>query len=153
MSRYANIFWWIVYTALAIYFQTKAQGFDAFVPGIIIALQERKPTQTFWIISIFFLLQNGMGSMTFGKVFLWYFSVIITYLATRWFFEVESLLFILLLSFISSFNHYWIITVMAGLQDLYIDNQVIFEQNIYQAFLTPLIWSVAYFTRRGFRNA
>ncbi len=152
MSKYANFLWWLSYIVLAIYFQTKVQGFDAFLPGFLVALQENKMRQTAYVTLVFFLIQDGMGSMNFGTVFLWYFSVIVIYIAMQWIFEVESLIFILLISFISSFLHHWIIILMATLQDMHISQEVIFEQNVYQAFLTPLIWALAHFSRRGFHH-
>ncbi len=153
MNSYSNIVWWIIYTIFAIYLQTKVQGFDALLPGFIIILQEGRIRQGLWLIPIYFIIQEGMGTMAFGTIFLCYSSVVIIYLTTRWLFEVESLPFILLLSFTSSFVHYWIIIVMGNLQDMHFDVQKVFDANIYQAFLTPIIWYLAYFSRRGFRYA
>ena len=148
-----NIIWWLIYTCAAIFLQIYTIGVDFFIPGIIVALQEKKIWQTSIVLGSFICIQEGMGTMPFGKVFLWYALTIIFFYAWRWFFEVESLMFILLLSLALSVSHYFIVTVLASVQDIYINYNALRDECVYQMLLTPVIWHAISYLRKGFRNA
>ena len=151
--KYANLFWWIGYAILAIMAQIIIPGVDFFLPGFIVAMQERKAKQFAWVALSFLILQEGMGTMAFGAVFLWYLTIIIFYIAGQWLFEVESLSFILLLSVVLSITHYMVIVSLAGLQGMQINLQSLIDESVYQAFVTPFLWHFAHYTRRGLRYA
>ena len=91
--------------------------------------------------------------MPFGNVFLWYSLTIIFFYAWRWFFEVESLMFILLLSLALSVSHYFIVSVLASVQDIYIDYNALRDECVYQMLLTPIIWHAISYLSKGLRNA
>lgn len=148
-----NILWWLVYTGAAVFLQIFAVGVDFFIPGIIVALQEKKMLQSGFVICLFILLQEGIGTMPFGNVFLWYSLTVIFFYAWRWFFEVESLMFILLLSLALSVSHYFIVSVLASVQDIYIDYNALRDECVYQMFLTPILWHGISYLRKGFADA
>jgi len=150
--KYANLFWWFGYVILAIILQSIIPGVDFLLPGFIVAMQERKIKQFAWVALSFLILQEGMGTMAFGAVFLWYIAILVFYIAGQWFFEAESLSFILLLSVVLSVAHYVVIVNLAGLQDMHINAQTLIDESVYQAFLTPFLWHFAQYTRRGFAS-
>lgn len=142
-----------MYACAAIFLQIYTIGVDFFIPGIIVALQEKKIWQTGIVIASFIVIQEGMGTMPFGNIFLWYSLTIIFFYAWRWFFEVESLMFILLLSLALSVSHYFIVSVLASVQDIYINYNALRDECVYQMLLTPIIWHAISYLRKGFRNA
>ena len=75
-----NVFWWLAYVCIAIFLQLFISGVDFFLPGIIVALQEKKITQFGVVFLLFVLIQEGIGTMPFGNVFLWYSLAIIFFL-------------------------------------------------------------------------
>lgn len=148
-----NVLWWFVYTSFALFLQIYTVGVDFFIPGIIVALQEKRIWQTSIVLGVFIVIQEGIGTMPFGNVFLWYSLTIIFFYAWRWFFEVESLMFILLLSLALSVSHYFIVSVLASVQDIYIDYNALRDECVYQMLLTPIIWHAISYLRKGLRNA
>lgn len=148
-----NILWWLVYTVFAIFLQLFTVGVDFFIPAIIVVLQEKKLLQSSIIFCLFICIQEGIGTMPFGNVFLWYSLTVILFYAWRWFFEVESLMFILLLSLALSICHYFIVSVLASVQDIYIDYNALRDECVYQMFITPIIWHAMSYLRKGLRNA
>ena len=146
-----NVFWWLAYVCIAIFLQLFISGVDFFLPGIIVALQEKKITQFGVVFILFVLIQEGIGTMPFGNVFLWYSLAIIFFYSWRWFFEIESFTFILLLSAALAVSHYFIISVLAEIQDIYINYKSLQDESVYQMFLTPIMWHTANYLRRGFR--
>lgn len=148
-----NILWWISFTCIAIALQSLVPGVDFLIPGFIVLLQERSLKQFLWVTGIFLILQEGMGTMAFGSVLLWYFSAVALFILGKWLFEVESLAFILLLSVALSVTRYAILVLFANLQDLYLNEARLFDYSVYQALLMPFLWNVASFTRRGLRHA
>lgn len=148
-----NVLWWFVYAFLAVFLQIYTAGVDFLIPGIIVVLQEKKIMQTSIVVGAFILIQEGIGTMPFGNVFLWYSLTIIFFYAWRWFFEVESLMFILLLSLALSVSHYFIVSVLASVQDIYINYKALRDECVYQMLFTPIIWHAISYLRKGFRNA
>lgn len=151
--RYANFSWWVGYVILAVILQAFIPGVDFLLPGFIVAMQEHKTKQFAWVAISFLILQEGMGTMAFGAVFLWYIIIMMLYIAGQWLFEVENIFFILFLSVVLSFTHYLVIVTLAGLQNMHINVQSLIDESVYQAFVTPFLWCVAYYTRRGLRYA
>ncbi len=147
-----NISWWGIYIVAAVFLQCFTVGVDFLLPGIIVALQERRPLQFLAVFLAFVLIQEGIGTMPFGNVFLWYLLTIVFFYAWQWFFEVESFTFILLLSIALAVSHYFIVSVLANIQDIYIDYKALQDESFYQMFLTPIIWHTINYLRRGVRS-
>lgn len=150
--RFVNFAWWTIYIIIAIILQKFVHGVDFLLPGLIVALQERKIVQFLVVIVSFILIQEGTGTMPFGNIFLWYFVVIIFFYAWQWFFEVESFIFILLLSIALSISHYLIISILSDIQDIYINSRELQDECVYQVFITPLMWHLANYLRKGIRR-
>lgn len=152
-SQSSNVIWWMTYAFVAIILQSILPGVDFLLPGYIVAMQEKNLKQFCWVGIIFVILQEGMGTLAFGAVLLWYLSIILIYLAGHWLFEVESLPFIFLLSIASSLAHYMVVIFIGNLSEIQIPEKTLIDKCVYQAFLTPFMWNLAHYTRRGIRYA
>lgn len=142
-----NVCWWIVFTFFAILLQARFPGLDFLLPGFILAIQERNPVQFGWVALFYLLLQEGMGNMAFGGTLLWYSMAVAFFFVGYRLFEVESFLFIFLLSGCLGVTHYAVSLLMAGLQDVPVRPQELMDDSVFQALLTPCLWRLAYFTR------
>lgn len=153
LSRSSNVVWWLVYTFAGIVLQSLISGVDFLVPGYIVAMQEKNIKQFILVGISFIFLQEGMGTLPFGAVLLWYLLIILIYVAGHWLFEVESLPFIFLLSVASSIAYYMVVLFIANLSDIQINEKLLIDECVYQAFITPFMWNFAHYTRRGIRYA
>jgi hypothetical protein len=151
MNR-ANVAWWTVYTCLGVGLQTLFPGLDFLLPGLVLAIQERDTRQVFWLIAFFLLLQEGMGNMAFGGTLLWYMLTVASFFLGYSLFEVESFLFIFLLSGWLGAAHLGVFLVMADLQDIPVNVAAVMEESVIQALLTPFVWRLARLTRKVRRN-
>lgn len=150
--NWSNIGWWLGYACVAVALQSRVPGLDFLLPGFILAIQERNPAQFAWVAVFFLLLQEGMGSMAFGGTLLWYALAVVLFYLGHSLFEVESFLFIFLLSGCLGATHYAVFSIMAGLQDIPVNTRLLTDESVFQALLTPLLWRLAYFSRRFLRH-
>lgn len=146
--NWGNVGWWIGYACIAIILQSRFPGLDFLLPGFILAIQERKPVQLAWVAAFFLLLQEGMGSMAFGGTLLWYALAVAFFFLGYSLFEVESFLFIFLLSGCLGLTHYAVFSIMAGLQDIPVNSRTLTDESVFQALMTPFLWRLAHFSRR-----
>ena len=150
---WANVLWWLIFICLGVFLQAGFSGLDFLLPGLIIAIQERRAVQLIWVLLIFTVLQEGMGSMAFGSTLLWYMSTMILFYLGYSLFEVENFLFIFLLSGCLAAVHIGIMHLMAELQNLPLNNNRLIEESVYQALVTPFIWRIAQMSRRLLNHA
>ena len=66
MQAVRNIFWWLCFVALGICVQSLVPCLDALVVGLVILLQERDYKNLCWLLPLFVLLQEGIGTSPFG---------------------------------------------------------------------------------------
>ena len=150
--NWANVAWWAAYICLAVGLQTRFAGLDFLLPGLVLAIQERDTRQIFWLTAVFLLLQEGMGNMAFGGSLLWYMLTVASFFLGYSLFEVESFLFIFLLSGWLGAAHLGVFLVMAGLQDIPVNVAAVMEESVIQALITPFIWRMMRLTRKVRRN-
>ena len=72
MQAVRNIFWWLCFVALGICVQSLVPCLDALVVGLVILLQERDYKNLCWLLPLFVLLQEGIGTSPFGATIVWY---------------------------------------------------------------------------------
>ncbi|MFT4300295.1 MAG: hypothetical protein QM579_00930 [Desulfovibrio sp.] len=149
MSTLRNIIWWLCFLAAAVGIQAAVPGLDVMTVGLIILLQERDYKNMFWLLPLFILLQEGMGTRTFGGVIVWYVAVIALFRMGRWLFEAENFLFIFLLSACLGAAYYGVAWLMAPLQDLPFNVQDILDKSLIQAIFIPVAWKILVATRHG----
>ncbi len=142
------ILWWLLFSPLAILGQTIFSGIDMLVIGLILTLQENRYKDLLWLLPLLVLFQEGVGSREFGAMVLWYFMVIVLFMIGRWLFEVQNLLFILLLFCSLGIAHFVLVYTMAPLQDLAININQLIDESLLQAVLLPPLWKLTSLTRR-----
>lgn len=113
MSKFRNIVWWLCFIVLAVGLQALAPGLDVLAAGLIILLQERDYKNMLWLLPLFLLLQEGMGTRVFGAAIVWYAAVIALFKLGRWLFEVENFIFVFLLSACLGAAYYAVAWLMA----------------------------------------
>ena len=84
MQAVRNIFWWLCFVALGICVQSLVPCLDALVVGLVILLQERDYKNLCWLLPLFVLLQEGIGTSPFGATIVWYALVCLIYRLLRW---------------------------------------------------------------------
>ena len=147
MSKFRNICWWLFFMAAAIGLQALTPGLDALAVGIIILLQERDYKNMLWLLPLFVLLQEGMGTRVFGGVIVWYAAIIVLFKLGRWLFEVENFIFIFLLSSCLGATYYGVAWLMAPLQDIPFNVQDTLDKSLIQALFLPFAWRLLIATR------
>ncbi|MDR2851397.1 MAG: hypothetical protein LBV65_05155 [Desulfovibrio sp.] len=140
MNFVRNLVWWLFFIATAVCMQTLAPSLDVFVVGIFILLQERNYKNMFWLLPLFVLLQEGMGTRLFGGVIVWYAAVIIFFKIGQWLFEVKNFLFVFLLSSCLIAPYYAINWLMALLQNLAFSPRDTLDRALIQALFLPFAW-------------
>lgn len=147
-SIWDNIGWWIVFMILAVCAQALAPGLDVLVVGLIILLQEKDWKGMLWLLPLFILLQEGMGTRPFGSIIVWYAATIVIFKLGRWLFETGNFLFIFLLSACLGATYYCVAWLMAPLQDLTFNVEDTLDKSLLQAIFMPFAWRLLTATRR-----
>ncbi len=148
MSKFRNIVWWFCFMVLAIGLQALAPGLDVLAAGLIILLQERDYKNMLWLLPLFLLLQEGMGTRVFGAAIVWYAAVIALFKLGRWLFEVENFIFVFLLSACLGATYYAVAWLMAPLQNLTFNVQDTLDKSLIQALFLPFAWRFLVLTRQ-----
>jgi len=146
-----NFVWWGIFTITGIWLQQLVPGVDFLIPGLLYALQERNIPQLAWILPAFVLIQEGLGSLDFGAVILWYLTAIFVFMVGHWIFQAENWLFILMVSALTAASHYMVISLMCSLQALSFDRSLLLHDSVIQAALIPFVWKLASVSRRKVR--
>ena len=144
-----NLIWWIMFTIVGVGLQWNVPGVDFLLPGLLVALQEHCLPQLCWVMLIFILIQEGLGSLHFGGVILWYLLVLSVAGIGYRLFHVYNWFFILITSIFAAISHYAVITLMCSLQALQFDSDILFYDCLIQALITPLVWKIADILRHG----
>ena len=98
MSKLRSLAWWLCFMAGAIVLQAAVPGLDVLTVGLIIMLQERDYKNMLWLLPLFILLQEGMGTRPCGAVIVWYAAVVMRFKRAGWLCEVEYFSYGFLLS-------------------------------------------------------
>lgn len=120
--------------------QSLAPGLDVLVVGLIILLQEKDYRAMLWLLPLFCLLQEGIGTRPFGSALVWYASVIMLFNTGRWLFEARNFLFIFLLSACLGGVYFGISWLMAPLQNLEFNVADAIDKSLVQAIFMPFAW-------------
>ncbi|GAB1255074.1 hypothetical protein [Desulfovibrio falkowii] len=153
MSTLRDVIWWLCFLAAAVGIQAFVPGLDVMTVGLIILLQERDYKSMLWLLPLFILLQEGMGTRVFGGVIVWYIAVIVLFRMGRWLFEAENFLFIFLLSACLGAAYFGVAWLMAPLQDLPFNFQDTLDKSLIQAIFIPFAWKLLVATRHGKAHA
>lgn len=150
MSTFQESCWWVAFIVLSIIVQALAPGLDALVVGVILLLQERNYKTLGWLLPVFIILQEGMGTRSFGGVLLWYLIVIASFRIGRWLFEVGNFVFIVLLSTCLGGAYFGLAWLLAPLQATpSFDANAMRDISLLQAVYMPLAWRMLAALRPG----
>ncbi len=141
--------WWVCFMILAICAQALVPGVDVLVVGLIILLQEKDWRGMLWLLPLFILLQEGMGTRPFGSIIVWYAATVVIFKLGRWLFETENFLFIFLLSACLGATYYGVVWLMAPLDNLPFNVEDTLDKSLLQAIFMPFAWRMLMATRRS----
>ncbi len=140
--------WWAFFFPIAIIIQALVPALDALLIGLILILQERRYKSLLWLLPLLIFLQEGIGSRAFGGMIMWYFMIILLFAVGRWLFEVQNILFVLLISVCLGALHFALVFLLAPLQDLTVNIPLLTHEALVQAAFVPFAWYIAAFTRK-----
>ena len=132
--------WWLAFLAVGVCVQALAPGLDGLAVGLIILLQERDYKNLAWLLPLFVLVQEGIGTRPFGAVIVWYAATIVLFRLGRWLFEVENFVFVFLLSACLGAAYYGVTWLMAPLQNLAFNVEDTLDKALMQALFMPFAW-------------
>lgn len=112
------------------------------VAGVIILLQEDDYKDMLWLLPLFVLLQEGMGTRTFGSVIVWYAATVVIFKIGRWLFETENFLFMFLLSCCLGGAYFGVAWLMAPLENIPFNVEDTLDKSLVQAIFLPFAWRV-----------
>lgn len=141
--------WWLCFMVLAICAQALVPGVDVLVVGLIILLQEKDWRGMLWLLPLFVLLQEGMGTRPFGSIIVWYAATVVIFKLGRWLFETENFLFIFLLSACLGAAYYGVVWLMAPLDNVPFNVEDTLDKSLLQAIFMPFAWRMLTATRRS----
>ncbi len=141
MNMLRHVCWWAVFIVAGIALQSVVPGLDAFAVGLILLLEDRDYRNLAWLLPVFIILQEGMGTGLFGSSVAWYTALVLLYKLGRWLFEVNNFFFVLLLSTWFGAAYFGIAWLMAPLQDVPgFDAQGTLDKSLIQALYVPVAW-------------
>lgn len=150
MNTFQECCWWLAFIVISIIAQALVPGLDALVVGVLLLLQERDYKMLGWLLPIFIILQEGMGTRSFGGVLLWYLVVIASFKIGRWLFEVGNFVFIFLLSTCLGGAYFGLAWLLAPLQATpTFDMNAMRDISLVQAIYMPLAWRILSVLRPG----
>lgn len=140
MKLWRDFGWWLCFIILSVCVQALAPGLDILAVGLIILLQEDDYKGMLWLLPLFILLQEGMGTRHFGASLIWYAAIIALFKLGRWIFDSRKFLFIFLLSACMGAAYFALAWLLAPLQNLVFNMDDTLEKSIAQAIFIPFAW-------------
>ncbi|MBO4334858.1 MAG: hypothetical protein J5846_03365 [Desulfovibrio sp.] len=147
MRGIGNVCFWLAFTAVGLVCEMLIPRIDALICGFILLLQERNYRTLCWLLPLFVLLQEGLGSRTFGGSIVWYAVIFLLFRIGERFFNSGTFIFVFFLSAAFGAASYGLNVLMAPLQDLEIDVQQLIDSSLAQAIFLPLSWCVIKYLR------
>lgn len=148
MSGFANVCWWLTFTCVGIVVEMVFPRIDALATACILLMQERGYKTLFWLMPLFVLLQEGLGTRNFGGSIVWYTVIFLFFRLGERFFTCDTLLFVIFLAAACGCAYYGINLLLAPLQDLEVDVQSLLDASLLQALYLPISWCICKYLRR-----
>jgi len=150
-GRSVNPFlFWLCFVLAGIWAQQFAPGVDFLAPALIVCLQQRRMPTAIWLAGVFIILQEGVGSLAFGTLLLWYAGLLAVYLVGRWLFESRNLLFIFIIGAFLGVWRFFLVGMMANLEDLAPNRTHLATECVAQVVLFTLEWGVLFLLAKRF---
>jgi len=138
-----NILWWLPCGAVCLWLQIRLPGVDAFVPVILLCLQEKRWKATIWLCLFCICMHEGTGTLSFGTAVLWYGGLLGLYFAGRVVFVVNSLFFVVLFSLAAGALYMLIMLSLPPLQYVPVSSDWLLGQSLAHILLIPPAWGIA----------
>ena len=136
-----------MFTAFGIMVQSVIPKIDALVCGIILLLQERGYKTLLWLLPVFILLQEGLGTRIFGSTIVWYVLIVCLFKIGERFFSAQTFLFVFFLAAAIGAGYYALNMLFAPLQNLELPPHEVLDASLLQAIFIPCSWLVAKYMR------
>ncbi len=148
MKTLFTFLWLFCFIPLAIVVQGFVPGVDVLVVALIILLQEKEYVFSAWVMLLFVLLQEGMGTLAFGGAVLWYGGLFLLFFCGKIFFEARNVFFLLLFSIVLGIMHVLLLLMLAPLQNLTLNVPTLLHEAFMQALCILLLWFPMVWLRR-----
>lgn len=139
-----RVAFWAVFTLGGMWLQSFIPGVDFLAPGLVLSLQEEKIRTTAILGFIWLLIQEGVGSLAFGSVVLWYGLLVALFFFGHWLFEAKNFVFMMILGACLGVLHFGLMHVMTQLQDWRADPGRSLVEAVVQAVVFPVQWGLIY---------
>ena len=143
MNTLLRFLWWAAYIVAALILQQQIPGVDALAPGFLIALQDGKKWQSFWLFLLFVLIQEGAGSLGFGSALLWYGGQVALFRMTARLFMADNILFAVMLSTSLGAYRCLINWFMCMVQKVPVEYMPLVQESLLQAVCILVLWGLA----------
>ncbi len=137
-----NIFWWLAFLFCGIILQLYVPGLDALVVGILLVSLEKDYKTMVWLVPAVVILQEGMGSLSFGFSIFYIASFFVLYRLSMAIALASRLVFYLLVSAGMGALHSFYAWFFATLQNVPYDQTVIMYDGVLQTFYILVAWPI-----------
>lgn len=135
---------WLIFVIAAIWAQRFLPGIDFMISAVIVCLQLERLKQALWLTAVFIILQEGMGSLSFGAGVLWYGMLYLLYFIGRWLFESKNMLFVFFIGISLGAWHFMLVQIMGELENVPVLVMPLIRESALQAAIFTLEWGVIY---------
>ncbi len=135
-----DILIWCVITVVGVLFQYYFTGIDLYLPALIVFFQKRYYIKGTLMALSWIIIQEGCSSLPFGSFLMWYMGTIFFYFWVKEFLSEYSLIFVFILSCISSGIYYISVLTIADLSNIDINLDLAVVNSIKCLFLFPVFW-------------
>ncbi len=142
MHLLQNIFWWLAFLFCGIILQLYVPGLDALVVGIILVSLEKDYKTMVWLVPAVVILQEGMGSLSFGFSMFYIASFFLLYRLSQSIALASRLIFYLLVSIGMGALHSFYSWFFATLQNVPYDMNVVVHDGVLQTFYILVAWPI-----------
>lgn len=135
--------WWALLLISGLWIQELTGGLDFLTPALLLCLQTGLWLTGGWVALLLVLLQEGIGSLAFGTVILFYAGTGALFILARWLLEPENPLFILLYSFVLALWAWAVVSGAIAFQELPVAGRPMFPYILWQWLAYVIFWSAA----------
>lgn len=133
--------WWALYCLLAVWFQFFFPGLDFLAAGLVVSMQEERWWRsTVWFFGAAVLLQDGMGSLSFGYGLAWYGVLALFFQLGRRFFDPRSLGLMILMGIFLGWLHFTLTFSLIRLEGMNFSLHHVVWESVTQSVLFPVLW-------------
>lgn len=141
-----RVIWWTVFLICGLWAQELTGGLDFLTPALLLCLQATMWLTGSWVAVLLVLLQEGIGSLAFGTVILFYAGTGALFILAKWLLEPENPLFILLFSLVLSLWEWAVVAGGISFQELPVSGRPLFPYVLWQWLAYVFFWSLVLIT-------